>query len=408
MKLHLRTLSIIILVSLLATACNMPGGSAPTSTLAPVLTQAEATEQEFATVTPLSTQQPLVTVTQAPPTATATTPPTATSTPVPTATATTIGTPGACTDQAKFVQDVTIPDNTEMLPAQAFIKTWRLENTGTCTWSSDYALIFVSGDQMSGASPLPLTGSTAPGNSLDVSASLVSPGTVGTYQGNWELRNPSGANFGTGTNASQPFYVLINVVEGVSQLNLGPANWTDNMDSVSDNWYLLDTSNTKFTQGDGKMVMTSNSPSSGDEWGLSNKPSLKDYYLQATFITGGSCAGLDHYGLLARAPDPNSGYVLEFSCDGHYRLYKWDGKNYNALQEWHTTSSIHSGANQTNIMGIWMKGSTLRVYANGFKLAEFTDNTYDHGQFGLVLGSVNTNNLTVNVDQVAYWDLTGS
>ncbi len=406
MKRHLRNLSIVLFISILVSACNMPSGGAPSPTQEPILTQAEATEQVTATNVP-PTIQPFVTVTQAPPTATATAQPTTTSTTAPTDTSTTVGTPGSCTDQAKFVQDVTIPDNTEMLPAQDFIKTWRLENTGSCTWTTAYALIFVNGDQMSGTSPLPLTGSTAPGNSLDVSVSLKAPGTVGTYQGNWELRNPGGTNFGTGTNASQPFYALINVVEGVSQLNLGPATWTDNMDTA-DNWYLLDTANTKFTQGEGKLVMTAKSPSSGDEWGLSDKPALKDYYLQATFITGDSCSGLDHYGLLARAPDPNSGYVLEFSCDGHYRLYKWDGKNYTALQEWHTTSTIHTGANQTNIMGLWMKGSTLRVYANGFKLAEFTDSTYGQGQFGLTIGSVNTNNLTVNVDQVAYWDLSGS
>jgi hypothetical protein len=406
MKRQFRTLSIILLISILITACNIPGSTASTATQIPVLTQAEATKQET-TTSSQPTTQPMVTVTQALTTPTATTVPTATSTPVPTATSTVVGTPVSCTDQAKFVEDVTIPDNSEMLPAQDFIKTWRLENTGTCTWTNAYALIFISGDQMSGSSPLPLTGTTAPGNSVDVSVSLKAPGSVGTYQGNWELRNPNGVNFGTGTNASQAFYVLINVVEGVSQLNLGPATWTDNMDTA-DNWYLLDTANTKFAGGDGKLVMTAKSPSGADEWGLSNKPALKDYYLQATFITGGACSGLDHYGLLARAPDPNKGYVLEFSCDGHYRLYKWDGKNYTALQEWHTTSTIHTGANQTNIMGIWMKGTTLRVYANGFKLAEFTDSTYNQGQFGLVIGSVNTNNLTVNVDQVAYWDFSGS
>jgi hypothetical protein len=406
MKRPLRITAIILLISILATACNMPSGGAPTPTQAPILTQAEATEQEIATSVPPTTQ-PLVTITSAPASPTATTAPTATSTPVPTATSTSVGTPASCTDLASFVEDVTIPDNTEVLPAQDFTKTWRLQNTGTCTWTSQYALTFTSGDQMDGSSPSPLTGTTAPGNSLDVSVPLKSPGTVGTYQGNWKLRNPSGVVFGTGTNASQAFYVLVNVVEGVSQLNLGPATWTDNMDTAV-NWFLLDTANTKFTAGDGKLIMTAMNPSGADEWGLSNKPAIKDYYLQATFITGGTCSGLDHYGLLARAPDTNSGYVLEFACDGHYRLYKWDGKNYNALQEWHSTTSIHTGSNQTNIMGIWMKGTTLRVYANGFKLAEFTDSAYSQGQFGLVIGSVNTTNLIVNVDQVAYWDLSGS
>jgi len=40
----------------------------------------------------------------------------------------------ACTDSAKFVLDVTIPDNSVISSNTAFTKTWRLKNTGTCTW----------------------------------------------------------------------------------------------------------------------------------------------------------------------------------------------------------------------------------------------------------------------------------
>jgi hypothetical protein len=401
MKLPLRTIYILFLISILAAGCNMPSSGGATQSPVPILTEAAKTEQAVATNTQ-PVVQPTIVVTQVPPTPTTIIMPTTTATPLPTATSTAAPTSASCTDQIKFVEDVTVPDNTELLPGQEFIKTWRLQNAGTCTWTDKYSLIFVNGDQMNGNSPLPLTGSTAPGSTLDISITLKSPGTTGPYQGNWGLRNPSGVIFGTGTKATEPFYVLIKVVEGISELNLGPATWTDNMDTA-DNWYLLDTPNTKFTEGDGKLVMTSINPGGGEEWGLSNKPSLKDYYLQATFITGSACSGLDRYGLLARAPEDNKGYVFEFSCDGHYRLYIWDGKNYNALQEWREAAPIHAGVNQTNVMGIWMKGTNLRIYANGFKLAEFTDSTYDQGQFGLVIGSVNTNNFTVYVDQVAYW-----
>jgi len=257
---------------------------------------------------------------------------------------------------------------------------------------------------MNGNSPLPLTGSTPPNGTLDVSVTLKAPGTTGTYRGDWKLKNASGVIFGLGANAADTFYVQIKVVEGVSELNLGAATWTDNLDTA-DNWYLLDTANTKWTEGDGKLVMTSINPASGEEWGLSDQPSMDDYYLQATFITGNACSGLDKYGVLARAPEDNKGYVYEFSCDGHYRLYTWDGEHYNALQEWTTTDSVKTGPNQTNVMGIYMKGNDIRLYANGKKIAEFTDSTYDHGQFGLVIGSVNTHNFTVSVDQVAYWEL---
>ncbi len=301
MKRSLHTLTLIILASLVLSACNMPstGQSVPTSPPLPTQTQ-----PPMVTVTQpggVSTAVP----TQLPPSPTVA-PPTATNTPLPTDTPTATPTtlPGACTDKIKFVDDITIPDNTELLPGQDFVKTWRLQNAGTCTWTSQYSLVFVSGDQMSAVSPLPITGSTAPGATLDVSASMKSPGTVGSYQGNWELQNPAGVKFGTGNNASEPFYVLIKVVEGVSELNLGNPTWTDNMDNAAASWYLLSTANTKFTQGDGKLVMTQSTPDQGDEWGVSNKASMKDYYLQATFITGGTCSGLDKYGLLARAPIP--------------------------------------------------------------------------------------------------------
>lgn len=402
MKLQLRIVSLFILLAIITASCNMPGNGEATPS--PNATKAGDTQQAVPTNTQVIVQ-PTAEASPLPSTPTVIVP-TDTSTPVPTATPTPLPSPTSvtCTNDAKFIDDVTIPDNTEILPGQEFIKTWRLQNTGTCTWTDQYALIFVNGDQMNGTSPLPLTGSTAPGSTIDISVTLKAPGTTGTYRGDWVLFTPSAFNFNPETDSILKFYVQIKVVEGVSDLNLGTATWTDNLDTAN-NWYLLDTANTKFTEGDGNLVMTSINPGGGEEWGLSDKPSIDDYYLQATFITGSSCSGLDRYGLLARAPEPDKGYVFEFSCDGHYRLYTWDGQNYHAIQEWRTASPIKIGANQTNIMGIWMKDNTIRLYANAYKLAELTDGTFDHGQFGLVVSSIETNNLKIYVDQVAYWDL---
>jgi hypothetical protein len=404
MKLQLlRTISVIVLLAIISTACNMPSSTGTPPSPVPLLTEAVQTPQ----VVPTNTQAslpPTSLPTLLPPTATNTSAPTATDTPVPTATPLVTPTSASCTDLAKFVEDVTVPDDTEMLPGQEFIKTWRLQNVGTCTWTKQYSLVFVDGDQMNGTSPLPLTNSVPPDASVDLSVTLKAPGTTGTYRGDWKLKNAAGVIFGLGSHATDTFYVQIKVVEGVSELNLGTATWTDNF-ANTDNWYLLDTANTKWTAGDNKLVMTSINPATSEEWGISDQPSMDDYYLQGTFVTGSTCSGLDKYGLLARAPDPDKGYVFEFSCDGHYRLYTWDGQHYSAIQEWATSASIVTGPNQTNIMGIYMKGTDIRLYANGHKLAEFTDSTFDHGQFGLVIGSVNTHNFTVDVDQVAYWEL---
>ena len=104
-----------------------------------------------------------------------------------------------------------------------------------------------------------------------------------------------------------------------------------------------------------------------------------------------------------RAPDPNAGYVLGFSCDGRFRLYEWDGENYIALEEWQQSSAIVSGPKQTNRMGILAQGSTLKIYANDKLLGEYQDNTYDKGRFGLFIGSGETAGFVVSVEEIAYW-----
>jgi hypothetical protein len=92
-------------------------------------------------------------------------------------------------NKAKFITDVTVPDETVFPPGETFTKTWRVKNIGTCTWTSDYDLVFVSGEQMSGASPKAMLGSVAPGDTVDISIDLTAPAQSGTYTGSWQIRN---------------------------------------------------------------------------------------------------------------------------------------------------------------------------------------------------------------------------
>jgi uncharacterized repeat protein (TIGR01451 family) len=122
--------------------------------------------------------------------------------------------PSGCTDRAAFIADVTVPDNTVFAPNTAFTKTWRLKNVGTCTWTTGYKLIFVSGNQLGATSPIAFTTTVAPGAQVDLSANMVSPASNGSYQGNWMLQNASGYNFGIGTSGTGVFWVLIQVSGG--------------------------------------------------------------------------------------------------------------------------------------------------------------------------------------------------
>ena len=131
--------------------------------------------------------------------------------PTPTPVASVSPTPpgAACSNRATFVSDLTIPDKTVVAPGAAFIKAWRLRNSGTCAWDASYALVFASGDAMGGPAALPLSGSVPPGATVDVSVNLVAPGAAGAYRGNWLLRDGKGVLFGIGDDGQQPFWVQI-------------------------------------------------------------------------------------------------------------------------------------------------------------------------------------------------------
>jgi len=133
-------------------------------------------------------------------------------TPAPPTTAPT-GTPPPC-DKASAGNpiDVTIPDGTEMLPGQTFVKTWRLVNTGTCTWTSAYAVVWASGDELGDQNVVALAGGVAPGQSVDLSVPMTAPTAPGSYQSNWRLRNADGVLFGIGPNGDAVFWVRIDVV----------------------------------------------------------------------------------------------------------------------------------------------------------------------------------------------------
>jgi len=118
-------------------------------------------------------------------------------------------------NRAQFVSDISVPDGTNFLPNVSFAKTWRLQNVGSCTWTTAYSMVFVSGDRMSAPSPVFLPQTVVPGQTVDMGVNFIAPPSAGEYRGYWELADSSGAVFGIGANGTNPFWVDI-VVTGTS------------------------------------------------------------------------------------------------------------------------------------------------------------------------------------------------
>jgi hypothetical protein len=197
---HLPLVALIIA----SLACNLSGvaDSTPdaTATFAAVLTQAGGTAKASVPTQPAATAAPptsappsAVPATNPPPTSAATPTPAPTFTSAPTATQSTVG----CVDDGKYIADITIPDGTTFATPAAFTKTWRVQNIGTCAWNTTYSLKFVGGAQLGGPAAIAMPSNVEPGNMVDLSVSLTSPATQGTYTGQWRLTNTSGGAFGT-------------------------------------------------------------------------------------------------------------------------------------------------------------------------------------------------------------------
>lgn len=112
-------------------------------------------------------------------------------------------------DNAAFISDVTMADGTTVSPGETFTKTWRVQNTGSCAWTTSYLLAFNSGESMSGVSTV-FPYAVSSGNQMDISMSMTAPTDLGTYVGYWKLQNSAGTIFG------QTLYVQIKVATSTS------------------------------------------------------------------------------------------------------------------------------------------------------------------------------------------------
>ncbi len=115
-----------------------------------------------------------------------------------------------CMDSALFVSDVSIPDGTVMSDSVAFVKTWRVKNTGTCTWNNSYSLVFTDGTLMMPVDRVPITATVTPGQTIDLSLDMTSPIYPGAYESDWKFQSPDGSRFGVGKKDS-PLWVKITI-----------------------------------------------------------------------------------------------------------------------------------------------------------------------------------------------------
>ncbi len=122
--------------------------------------------------------------------------------------------PVPCVNNAKFIEDLTIPDGSAVDPGSEIDKRWSVQNTGTCDWGQDYRLLRLDDSELGGAEEMALYPARA-GSVAVLRVEVRAPNLPGTYQARWQARAPNGELFG------DVVYVLVVVETAISTPTVG-------------------------------------------------------------------------------------------------------------------------------------------------------------------------------------------
>jgi len=193
---------------------------------------------------------------------------------------------------------------------------------------------------------------------------------------------------------------------------LGPPNSLDEMDD-GDAWgWPSGTDFRGFTTlkfYNGELLLTGLQLDKGG-WRLATVKPLRNFYLEATARLD-KCRPDDKFGLIFRVPvlrEADQGYIFGITCDGEYYLRKWDGK---VPPEGKSTTLIANTANSaiqagpvSNRLGVMAVGADIWLYVNDVLVGQYRDTSFSSGYFGVYVTPIQTESLTVRVDQMRYWE----
>ena len=118
-------------------------------------------------------------------------------------------------------------------------------------------------------------------------------------------------------------------------------------------------------------------------------------------IIQGDCAGIAFRANLSNDAE----YFFEMCQTGTYDLVMYDGTNSKYLIDVTSSSTIKTGTNQINTLGVVANGSTIQLFINGTSVDQKTDSTYSSGSIGLLAVNHNSSSTSVAYAGVRVWTL---
>jgi hypothetical protein len=100
-----------------------------------------------------------------------------------------------CKNDLEYIQDLSIPDGTQLSPLKVIEKEWKVKNSGTCNWNSSYSVRLISGSEL-GAETTQALVPARNGTEAIIRIEFTAPTEPGKYTATWQAYDPDGQPFG--------------------------------------------------------------------------------------------------------------------------------------------------------------------------------------------------------------------
>lgn len=100
-----------------------------------------------------------------------------------------------CENNLTFVEDLTVPDGSVILPGEPVDKRWKVANSGECNWDGRYTLRLIAGPEMGAETEQSLFPGRS-GTEVTIQIHFIAPAEPGTYRSSWQAFDPDVQPFG--------------------------------------------------------------------------------------------------------------------------------------------------------------------------------------------------------------------
>jgi hypothetical protein len=100
-----------------------------------------------------------------------------------------------CTNSLSYIQDLTIPDGTQVEAGASIDKRWEVMNSGTCNWGEGYTIRLVAGSALGAPTEQTLFPARSSSKAV-IQIAFTAPMDSDTYSSSWQAYDPNGQPFG--------------------------------------------------------------------------------------------------------------------------------------------------------------------------------------------------------------------